>query len=686
MRSEVQDYIRARPKCERLVRALGSVFEVTFATDERLHNAEFNVFFLKPERSVADAFGLNYEILAVYSPFPKAQPRLAQVVEKVINDSPAKGRVDRIVVMVLSDDPDVEQWATRYSMDHPDSRLMLAGCAPALVRAQNPRRFVTELLQKRLYHVDLFDYRLPLNSDTFYFGRRHELTRITNSVERGENTGIFGLRKTGKTSFLFKVRRVLHDSGRAHVVYYDCKLPEIRTLTWHELIRRIAFDVSQRLGTKWREPASIHECAASLRELVRRSKVPIVLAFDEIEFISPAAVLDSHWGRDFVDFWQTIWGIQSQDRKLVAIISGVIPKMVETERYSGVQNPLFSIVKCTFLRGFPEEDVEKMVTAIGGKVGLRFGGEAISYLVERYGGHPYLTRLTCSSVLERIEARGEGRPFEVTEELLRSGQEQRERHLLPYVRHVVAELREFYPTEYEVLELLSVGKVLEYHELAIEPEFVEHLRSYGIVSERGGLDEVSIPIVRAFIDSECQRRNGQVSVELVPTEQRAEWYKTRIRSILEGVRQLADHFRSAKRSPFLPVGGVPEADRLLQAPIALDEHSCAGFFVAANRSLVESIEVFLKEKGHDKPWAEPLPVWLPRLSRALQRIKIYRHECGHIQLTDPKVIALRDEFLREDLRGRTRGALPDYNFLLQQSAVESLHSAVQMELLANRLV
>lgn len=686
MRSEVQHYVRARPKCERLVRALESSFEVTFASDERLHNAEFSVFFLKPKRELSEAFGLNYEILAVYSPFPKAQPRLAQVVEKVIDESPAKGRVDRIVVMVLSDDPEVEQWAAQYSMDHPDSRLMLAECAPALASAMNPRRRLSELLQRRLYHVDLFDYRLPLNSDTFYFGRGHELTRITNAVDRGENTGIFGLRKTGKTSFLFKLRRVLHDSGRAHVVYYDCKLPEIRMLRWQEFVRRIAFDVSQRLSIKWREPANDLECAVLLRELVKRSKVPIVLALDEIEFISPAAVLDVHWARDFVDFWQTIWGIQSQDRRLVAIVSGVIPKMVETERYSGVQNPLFSIVRCTFLRGFPKDDVGKMVTAIGGKLGLKFGEQAIRYLVERYGGHPYLTRLACSNVLEHIESRGESRPFEVSEDLLRIGQEQRERQLLPYVRHVVAELKEFYPTEYEVLELLSVGRVLEYHELAIEPEFVEHLRSYGIVAEKDGLDEISIPIVRAFIAGEYYRRTNQNTVELVPREQRFEWYQGRVKSILEGLRQLADYYRRVKKSPFLPVGGVPEADRLLQAPIAHDEHSCAAFFVAANRSLVESVEIFLKEKGHDRPWVEPLPTWLPRLSRALQRIKIYRHECGHIQLTDLKAAALRDEFIREDLRGKPRNAFQEYSFLLQQSAVESLNSAIQVELLANQLV
>lgn len=685
MRAEVQAYVRARPKCERLVRALETALEVTFATDRKFHNADFHVFFLKPSRGIAEAFGLNYEVLAVYSPFPIAQPRLAQAVEQVINDSPAKGRVDRVVVVVISDDPQVASWAVQYSMEHPDSRLMVAAHAAELIRSANPQAFIWDVFQQRLYHADLFDYRLPLNSDLFYFGRSHEMTRITGAIDRGENVGVFGLRKTGKTSFLFKLRRVLHDSDRALLFYYDCKLPDIRSLRWDELLARIARDVSQRLGVKWRQPEK-GEVVELLRALVARSKLPVVLAFDEIEFISPAAVLDPHWQRDFVDFWQSIWGIQSQHRKLIAIVSGVIPKMIETERYSGVQNPLFSIVKCNFLRGFPFEDVERMVNAIGGKVGLRFSDCAVQYLVDRYGGHPYLTRLACSSVLEELDASGQRRPTILDAAALKKGQDQRERQLLPYVRHVVSELREFYPVEYEVLELLSVGKTVEYHNLAVEPEFVEHLRAYGIVAEKNGLDEVSIPVARSYMAAEYKKRNEQGSSETIPADQRASWYRSRIKTALDGVRQLADYFRRERKTPFLPVGGVPEADRLLEAPVAHDEHTCAAFFVAANRCLVESIEAFFKEQGRSNAAYDVLPSLMPRLAIALQRIKIYRHECGHIQLTDPRAVALKEAFLKEDFGGRPRAATKEGHFVLQYSAIESLVNAVQMELLAHRLV
>ncbi|SFK69775.1 AAA-like domain-containing protein [Lysobacter sp. cf310] len=687
MRQEIVDYARSRPKCERLFRALSTSFDVTFATDRKFHRAEFYVFFLKPDVEVAQAFGLNYEILGVYSPFPTAQPRMAQAIEQIINDAPAKGRVDRIVVFVFSDDFQVAEWAARYAMDHPDSRIMIAAHAASLASAVNPKNAVRDLLQSRLYHIDLFDYRLPLNSDAFYFGRSHDLTRITGAIDRGENAGIFGLRKTGKTSFIFKLRRVLEDSDKAWFFYYDCKLPEVRSLRWDALLTRISKDIAQKLGVKWKDPSADQDVTVVFRDLVLRSRVKIVLAFDEIEFISPNAILDPHWRRDFVDFWQTIWGVQSQIRKLVAIISGVIPKVAEVERFSGVQNPLFSIVRPHFLKGFPEEDVGKMVKAIGGKVGVVFDDNAISHLVGRYGGHPYLTRLACSSVLDALDLKGAKRPIKVASEDLIANQDGRERQLLPYVRHIVTELKDFYPVEYEVLEMLSLNKYSEYHDLAVDPEFVEHLRSFGIVAEVNGLDEISIPVAKKYIASEWGKRNGvKYSVEVVPNGERANWYRLKSRAILDGMRQLADYFRQTLKQPFLPVGGVSEADKFVDAPLANDAHSYSAFFIIANRCFVESIEVFMKEKGVQGAVNGHLHDVLPRLAIALQRIRVYRHDAGHIELSVPNAIRLRDDFLKEDLGGRQRGTVEDVHFVLQQCAVDGLMNAIQAELVANRLV
>ncbi len=686
MRQEVSEYLKVRPKCFKIIKALSATFEATYATDKKINNTEISVFLLKPKQEIKDSFGLNYEILAVYSAFPSVQPRIMQAIEHILDQEPAKGRVDRIIIIIISDDKDIRAWERQYSMDHPDARIMIPIYSRDLYSAVDARLFINSLLRDRLYHADLFDYRLPLNTDAFYFGRSAELSKITGAIDRGENVGIFGLRKTGKTSFLFKLRRTLHDSGKTELFYYDCKLPEIRSLKWADFILKICRDVSQRLQIRWKQPATLVDTIDLLRTLIARSKKKIILAFDEIEFISPNAVLDTHWSRDFVDFWQTIWGIQSQQRKVVAIISGVIPKVIETERYSGVQNPLFSIVKIHYLRGFPGPDVMSMVTTIGGKVGIKFDQGSIDYLLERFGGHPYLIRLACSNLLENLDIQQKPRPFQLTRDFLAAGQDIREKNLLPYIRHIVAELQDFYPVEYEVLELLSADQYKEYYELAVEPEFVEHLKQYGIVTEKSGHDEIAIPVAKKFIAKEYAKKNGRkYAIEVIDPPHRQQWLLSQTKAILGDLRTLADHFRRVKSKPFLPVGGVPEADRLISAPVAIDEHSFSSFFIVANRCLVESIEAFLKEKGVPSPIYDYLPKILPKLSTALQRIKIYRHDSGHLELSDPKAIALRSNFLAEDLGGRQRNSVEDVHFVLQQCAIDALMNGIQAELVASRL-
>ena len=69
----------------------------------------------------------------------------------------------------------------------------------------------------------------------------------------------------------------------------------------------------------------------------------LCLIFDEIEYISPSSKLGPHWGDDFIPFWQTIWSAQSQYRKFSFILAGVNASVVEIDRVSGVQNPMFGI-------------------------------------------------------------------------------------------------------------------------------------------------------------------------------------------------------------------------------------------------------------------------------------------------------------------------------------------------------
>jgi AAA+ ATPase superfamily predicted ATPase len=158
-----------------------------------------------------------------------------------------------------------------------------------------------------LFSRDVFDYALPLEEDMYFFGRAAVVSELVDSIRKSENRGVFGLRKTGKTSILYKVRRVCADSNIASVIYLDCKRSNIRSKSWTGLLRLITESIIKVLKLP-RDTGKDEE--ADDRFLMVVKKIPIskkvCIIFDEIEFISPLAKQNRHWRKEFLDFWQLL--------------------------------------------------------------------------------------------------------------------------------------------------------------------------------------------------------------------------------------------------------------------------------------------------------------------------------------------------------------------------------------------
>ena len=73
--------------------------------------------------------------------------------------------------------------------------------------------FIRNVLRKNFYDVDLFGYTLPLREEASFFGRQQIVARYIDAIKRCENRGVFGVRKSGKTSLLFKIDRIISISN-----------------------------------------------------------------------------------------------------------------------------------------------------------------------------------------------------------------------------------------------------------------------------------------------------------------------------------------------------------------------------------------------------------------------------------------------------------------------------------------
>jgi hypothetical protein len=181
---------------------------------------------------------------------------------------------------------------------------------------------------------------------------------------------------------------------------------------------------------------------------------------------------------DYLPFWQSIRAYQTRNPRLSFMVVEVNPRLAEQTAISGRDNPLFSLLAKVFLPPFSEAEVKEMVSTLGRYMGLRFDSRTYEYLRSRYGGHPMLIRLACSSVHKALAAQRKARPAQITLEFLRETEADRDGSLAPYARHILDVLTTWYPIEYEMLEMLCSGHVKDYEDLASQdPQLREHIQA-----------------------------------------------------------------------------------------------------------------------------------------------------------------------------------------------------------------
>ena len=657
-------------------------FDVSYAEKKNINNTVLYAFLLKPEQFISEAFGIDKEILLAYSDYETLQPRALQAVDMLFNVFPFKNRVDSLNCFLVSRDPAVLEYAGVTSFTDNRSRSIVPFVLDEVIAHSNDSWYVRNVLKENFYDVDLFGYTLPLRDEQSFFGRQQIVSRYIDAIKRCENRGIFGIRKTGKTSILFKIERIVREQNLGFVFFYDCKSPSYRSLRWNVFLGEICNNIAKRIGIRIRREYEVQDIIKSFRYVIneasKRNK-KIVIMFDEIEYISFKSPMNEHWHTDFVDFWQTIWSVQSIHRNLVFILSGVNPSVTEIDTINGVQNPLFSIVQSEYLQGLSENDSRKMIRTLGKRMGIRFEFDAISMLYRQYNGHPMLLRLACSYINRQYDS--SSRPIDITKEMVQRIQEDIDIELAFYFKHVVTEIQQFYPDEYELFELLASGQTSDFVEYSTLSEFSKHLYSYGLVAkDDSGIPFVKMPVAGRYVAMELARKeNRRTLFRIIEKESRSGWVQQKTRLIINEMRQLEGAIKSSGKDLLFGANSFPEADKFAAIVEVKSENEFEVFINVCNRCFVESIENYGKSVGKNKYLWNEIKSSYPVLFDILHRIKVYRHSVDHLSL-NPDVAALFKQYKYEDTFGISDSV--DSYFVIQQKILEGLLTAIQIEMAA----
>lgn len=180
---------------------------------------------------MVESYGFDKEIFLAYAKYDSTEPRTLQAIDIILNDYPFKNRVDNLNYFLVSDDCNIEHWIKQFLFSTDSYQMPIAFYSNELQQEANNNWFIRNKLNDNFYGTDLFGYTLPIQDDSRFFGRQQILSRYLDAVKRGENRGLFGLRKTGKTSFLFKLERQLENNDWDIHIFMIAKLLLIEKCT-----------------------------------------------------------------------------------------------------------------------------------------------------------------------------------------------------------------------------------------------------------------------------------------------------------------------------------------------------------------------------------------------------------------------------------------------------------------------
>ena len=684
IRPNANAYLLNRQRERRMLSSfLVAGFDVTWANRRTFSGTSVTVCLLKANESLKETYGFEYEIVLIYSKYSSLEPRTLRTVDHDFSTDPAKGRVEPMWYFLISEAEDTIDWVSSYLAEHKESRIVVPFISADLCDKKIDEWTVRNQLQKHFFLLDRFKYTLPLKEDTYFFGRNTEVNELLDFTKRSENAGVFGLRKTGKTSVLFKLKRLLESDERFCVEIFDAQSPSLRKRSWNQLLQYVIKLTLKRIGKNIDLDFNDLDASDHFTEAIKlffknSSFERLTFVFDEIEWITPGTTKNEHWNEEFLEFWQAVRTAQSQIPKFNILVAGVNPALVEDSRFGPYQNPLFGIVTPIFLCGLKNAEVEDLVSKVGKLMGLNFTEDAINYLIEQYAGHPLLTRLACSTVAELAKAENEKFPIKVHKGRLEKQRNLRDGELVFYVRHVVDELERFYPNEYALLEMLALGDYQGFKDSTARNEASTHLYRYGVVSNPE-FPYVTYDVLREYVALENARREGRAwKMKLIALEEREKFLKTRMRAIVEDLRSLERVIKINKLPTLFGPNSFPEAEKLFDIKPPDSKDSLGSALSTLNRCFIESIERYGSSTGNKKYFWNIIQPNYQDLHDALHRIKVYRHNSHHLELIPSAEESLR-HYLQVDLDDALASSDERYWGLFQR-CLDELFRGIQREI------
>ena len=274
------------------------------------------------------------------------------------------------------------------------------------------------------------------------FGDRGKIAdSIVQRCSENKCSGIFGLRRSGKSSVLRAVERRLEQIGIKYtkiearselesvdswkIALFDiARKVRIATTNIEQMDGESRNDYNKRLGLSCTEDdyqKRPTQCFVDDIKLYTKNEDSFVVAIDEVELITYNTATSAMW--QDLDSYKGFWSAL-RDSGIVLIVCGVNSTINEqsTITYKGksCDNPMYErIHNCadfskTYLPVFTDEQTGIMINTLGSYSNIGFNNVYVD-INRVFGGQPYAIRQFCAYVFDNVkEHRTPGEVYQVS--------------------------------------------------------------------------------------------------------------------------------------------------------------------------------------------------------------------------------------------------------------------------------
>ncbi|MEQ8537937.1 MAG: HEAT repeat domain-containing protein [Coleofasciculus sp. D1-CHI-01] len=402
--------------------------------------------------------------LKSYTPLPIMltldQPVAEDVTELVKQSSQLTGNSQQKAgILLYREPPD-----TLFRMRMAEVRLRdhfilipipLAAIEQALLDGSTASGLLAQYTDRYLPGADLFDDRNAIGDTLSFFGRVELLNRLEEELRRNQGIGLFGLRKSGKTSILLQLSFAM----RQHpVVHIDLQRYGGKQRYGAELLNEILQQLSklvnehhpQSKDTKFNWVRSRHFSARSAKALTTNAKalttnfkpfsqdspasdliseftqrintlspllqaagyhLPILCFLDEIERILPTKTDPKERAEEFNACFGVLRVLSQEQRQLSLLVADVhadCNRINQWQQPDVPTNPVFSFFKEYFVSPFSQSETTRMLTDIGELMGVTFDQDTQIAIHRESGGHPFIARQLASLLCKKVAPENKG--------------------------------------------------------------------------------------------------------------------------------------------------------------------------------------------------------------------------------------------------------------------------------------